>query len=110
MTKAFTTWRTAQLPPKTAVFAIGDIHAYHNLLGPLLKGIEAKIVQLPADVQSHVIFIGDYIDRGPSSPKTIDMLLEFEQRTKNTNVVTTFLCGNHDEFFTRLLTAKEVTD
>lgn len=111
MTMPGLNWRNAKLPPKTAVFAIGDIHAHYDLLGPMLAAIEDKISKLPPDVQAHVVFIGDYLDRGPSTPATIDMILDFERRMKsNPRVETHFLCGNHDEYFHRLLEAPKFTD
>lgn len=104
-------WRSARLPEKTAVFAVGDIHAQHTLLRPMLQAIEEKIALLPPGVTAQVIFIGDYIDRGASAPATIDMLLDFERRMKSkSNVKTTFLCGNHDEYLKRLLEAPGFTD
>jgi UDPglucose 6-dehydrogenase len=104
-------WRNAQLPPKTAIFAIGDIHGHDQLLRPMLAAIEKKIAALSNGVKAHVIFIGDYIDRGTSGPKTIKLLIEFEQRmVKKSYVKTTYLCGNHDEFFKRLLETRRVID
>ena len=111
MTKSGLNWRDAQLPPNTALFAIGDIHGHHDLLGPMLASIEEKIAKLPEGTTAQIVFVGDYIDRGPSSPKTIEMLLDFEQRMQSTpNVKTTFLCGNHEEFFARLLETSGITD
>ena len=111
MTKPGLSWRNAQLPPKTAVFAIGDVHAQDQLLAPLLASIEAKIAALPPDVTAHVIFIGDYIDRGHSAPDTIDKLLDFEKRMKEKpNVKTAFLCGNHEDCIKRLLDAETIID
>jgi hypothetical protein len=58
-----------------------------------------------------VIFIGDYIDRGTSGPKTIQMLIDFEKRLQvRPNTKVTFLCGNHDEIFKRVLEAPRVID
>ena len=62
MTKPNLSWRNAKLPPKTALFSIGDIHGHYEMLAPLLAGIEAQIAQLPPGTQSHVVFIGDYLD------------------------------------------------
>lgn len=110
MTPPNTSWRNATLPDNTAVFAIGDIHGQCDLLKPMLGAIATKISQLPAGVSAEVIFIGDYIDRGKSAPATIDLLLDFKHRMEQTpNVKTTFLCGNHDEAFARLMHAKDIT-
>jgi serine/threonine protein phosphatase 1 len=59
----------AALPcPKFQVAVVGDIHGRVDLLGKLLTKITD---QAP---QANLIFVGDYIDRGPDSRKTIDML------------------------------------
>ncbi|MBV1904066.1 MAG: metallophosphoesterase, partial [Marinosulfonomonas sp.] len=49
------------LAPTTEVAVIGDIHGRLDLLGPLLKKLDAKY----PDAQR--VFVGDYIDRGPDS-------------------------------------------
>ncbi|MCH8124051.1 MAG: serine/threonine protein phosphatase [Bacteroidetes bacterium] len=69
------------------LIAIGDIHGCARTLDGLLKIL---------DVQSddHLIFIGDYIDRGPDSKGVIDRLIALrEERT------CTFLRGNHEDLF-----------
>jgi serine/threonine protein phosphatase 1 len=65
--------------------AIGDIH---GCLDPLLKLWEV-LAPTPED---HVIFMGDYVDRGPDSKGVIDFLLEKEKEFR-----ITFLQGNHEE-------------
>jgi serine/threonine protein phosphatase 1 len=48
--------------------AIGDIHGCHVALMTLLKQVELR-----ADDQ--IVFLGDYIDRGPGSRQVIESLL-----------------------------------
>ena len=64
--------------------AIGDIHGCNTALTTLLKNVEVR----PDD---KLIFIGDYIDRGPGSRQVIDTLLEL--RKSHSPV---FLRGNHE--------------
>jgi len=64
-------------------YVIGDIHGCANVLKKLLKLIEDF---------DQLIFIGDYIDRGPSSKEVLDIVMNLE---KNYNVVA--LKGNHEE-------------
>ena len=71
-----------------ATFAIGDIHGNEPALRDLLAQLTPFIV--PEDV---VVFLGDYIDRGPSSRGCVDRILEFQQ-TCPAAVVT--LLGNHE--------------
>lgn len=73
------------------VFAVGDIHGCADLLTGLLGTISKETA---ADAQPPLlVFLGDYVDRGPGSREVIDMLLEVRQQTPETR----FLCGNHEE-------------
>lgn len=67
------------------IYAIGDIH---GCLDPLRRLME-KIRLSEAD---ELVFIGDYIDRGPDSKGVIDYLLTLRGRY-------TFLMGNHERMF-----------
>jgi serine/threonine protein phosphatase 1 len=69
------------------LFAIGDIHGCVDELRQLLN-------QLPRSSESTLVFLGDYIDRGPASRDVIDTLLEIAQRN---HVVP--LMGNHEAMF-----------
>ena len=61
------------LPPGLRLYAVGDIHGRADLLRRLLSLIEADAAgRGPAQVR--VIFLGDYIDRGPDSPEVLDIL------------------------------------
>ena len=67
-----------------SLIAIGDIHGCPKSLDALL----ARIDPSPDD---HLLFVGDYIDRGPNSKAVIDRLLELREK-----VPCTFLRGNHE--------------
>ncbi len=74
-----------------ALFAIGDIHGCPATFDALL----AKLAVTAGD---HLIFIGDYVDRGPDSKAVVDRLLELESASKaGTGPHCTFLRGNHDQ-------------
>src|SRR6266478_3581463 len=64
--------------------AIGDIHGCNTALASLLKTVQAR----PED---RIVFLGDYIDRGPTSRQVIETLLEL--RKSHSPV---FLRGNHE--------------
>jgi serine/threonine protein phosphatase 1 len=66
------------------VFAIGDIHGCAAELSALIS----KINPSPQDV---VVFLGDYIDRGPNSKGVVDLVLDLGKRCQ---VVA--LKGNHE--------------
>jgi serine/threonine protein phosphatase 1 len=77
--------------PDRRVFAIGDIHGCDHLLGPLIKGIfdtSSRDSQPPM-----LVFLGDYVDRGPASNGVIDRLV----RLRADGHEARFLCGNHEE-------------
>lgn len=73
------------------VFAIGDIHGCAYELKQLLK-------ILPFDKDSTIVFLGDYVDRGPGSQEVIQTIIELK---KHTQVVT--LTGNHEDMFLEFL-------
>ena len=68
--------------------AIGDIH---GCLAPL-KQLWEVINPQPED---RIIFMGDYVDRGPDCKGVIEFLIGLKQQDLNI----TFLSGNHEEKF-----------
>lgn len=70
-----------------SIYAVGDIHGCNTELKALLK-------QLPLDRDTLVVFLGDYVDRGPESRQVIDTILELRQR-----VPVVALKGNHEDMF-----------
>ena len=67
--------------------AIGDIHGCLEPLLTLWKTLDPQ----PED---HIIFMGDYVDRGPDSKGVIDFLIE---QSKHLRI--DCLTGNHEEKF-----------
>ncbi|MFI5248125.1 MAG: metallophosphoesterase family protein [Nitrospirales bacterium] len=78
-----------------ATVAIGDIHGNLEALDDLLGRITPEV-----DIQDTVVFLGDYIDRGPNVKGCIDRILEFRSTT-SAQVVT--LLGNHEDWFLRTM-------
>jgi serine/threonine protein phosphatase 1 len=72
------------------IFVIGDIHGCVNEPEILLRHLEDKEGVGESDA---VIFLGDYIDRGPESKAVIDLMLDFKSRFPKTR----FLKGNHED-------------
>lgn len=85
--------RKASTPEDTAAWAVGDIHGRLDLLSPL---VEAMIADLEASTASRklMIFLGDYIDRGPDSKGVIDLLAGLRGRS---GFELHFLRGNHED-------------
>ena len=83
--------RPPSLPPGVRIYAVGDIHGCLDLLDELLARINDDMSSRPA-VRPLSIFLGDYIDRGPSSRETIDRLIEHAGANESV-----FLKGNHEQ-------------
>lgn len=71
------------------LYAIGDIHGRSDLLEMLVGLIDRDARALGQ--QATLIFLGDYVDRGPRSNQVLDLLLHFEQ-----NLKCRMLLGNHE--------------
>jgi serine/threonine protein phosphatase 1 len=86
-----------RLPEGIRVYAIGDIHGRSDLLKEMFTVIDADMARNPVDRPIEV-FLGDYIDRGPDSAHTLDLLLG-----RSLYRETVFLKGNHEAFFLEVL-------
>ncbi len=79
-------------------YVIGDVHGRLDLLDHLLDKIHVELEQRPAR-KTLLVFVGDLIDRGPSSAQVIERLRTYRRR----GVQTVFLLGNHEEVLLRIL-------
>ncbi|MES2986278.1 MAG: metallophosphoesterase [Pseudomonadota bacterium] len=88
--------RTPQssVPAGQRIYAIGDIHGRLDLLDALLASIDADDAARPV-ADTHIIFLGDLIDRGPESAQVVERAKQIEREKPNTR----FLLGNHEEVF-----------
>ncbi len=73
------------------IFVFGDIHG-------CAAELEALISRLPLTLDSTLVFLGDYVDRGSNSREVIEMILTLKRLY---NVVA--LKGNHEELFLKYL-------
>lgn len=64
----------ASLPDGVRIYAIGDVHGRTDLLVRQLAQIAADEALYPCP-HTIIVFLGDYIDRGPDSRGTIEVLL-----------------------------------
>ena len=78
-----------------ATIAVGDIHGNLPALTDILEQIRGESGQ-----RDTIVFLGDYIDRGPDAKGCVDAILEF-QRQVAAQVVC--LMGNHEEWLLRTL-------
>ncbi len=75
------------------IFAIGDIHGCYDKLLTLIE-------KIPVDfARDTLVFIGDYIDRGPHSIEVVDYLIQLKKRVPTC----IFLKGNHEDMLEKYL-------
>src|SRR6476659_3708951 len=79
-------------------YAVGDIHGRLDLLEDLLAKIHAELQHRPAR-KTLLVFMGDLIDRGPSSAEVLERLRTY----RRPGIETVFLLGNHEEVLLRIL-------
>lgn len=89
--------RKPELPEHLRIYAIGDIHGRADLLALQLQQIGADELRNPCS-RSIIVFLGDYLDRGPASREVLDLLLACRQARE-----TIALKGNHETFLRRFL-------
>ena len=87
-----------QTPVAMVVYAIGDIHGRLDLLDRIQQRIADDAARRPAG-RRQVVYLGDYVSRGPDSPGVVDRVREwlpdgFERIT---------LKGNHEDLLMRFL-------
>ena len=81
------------VPPGTVVWAVGDVHGRLDLLIPLVEAIR-KDLQASGAERKMVIFLGDYIDRGPDSRGVLRFLTGL---SASEGIEWRFLKGNHEQ-------------
>jgi len=81
------------------IYAVGDIHGCLDQLEMLLDEVQPD---LEKDI---LLFVGDYIDRGPDSRGVVDYVLGLQQRYPREQVVC--LKGNHEAMFLDFLQGRE---
>ena len=72
------------------IYAIGDVHGQLTELRRVLDLIEAD-----GGKDAHVVFLGDYTDRGPDSRGVLDLLIQGRDAGRDWH----FIKGNHDRMF-----------
>ena len=75
--------------------AIGDIHGMHGHLTRLLRGIAAYAESQAWPEPPLLVFLGDYVDRGPASREVVQLLRHLHQKGA------VCLRGNHEEMMAR---------
>jgi serine/threonine protein phosphatase 1 len=81
---------------ETITYAIGDIHGCHDLLVRLLWQIRSHMAGRPY----RLVFVGDYIDRGPDSALVVRTVRRLQQADPK---VVICLRGNHEDIVLQCL-------
>lgn len=85
------------------LYCVGDIHGRLDLLQDIHRKIATDALEF--DGVKLVVYLGDYVDRGPHSKQVIDCLVgndfpDFE---------TVFLLGNHEQVLLQFLDGKDAS-
>ena len=97
-----------------ALYAIGDVHGCARTLDALLAAIANDVdacdgrALRPDDT---LVFVGDYVDRGPDSPGVLDRILALEAAAAaGSGPRVVVLRGNHDQMMLDYATGTGDTD
>lgn len=91
----------ARVPDGLIVYAVGDIHGENGALDKLLGRIRDDSAENGAGLSPIVVFLGDYVDRGPDSRGVLDRLCG----EPLPGFTVRFLLGNHEQAMLRFLDA-----
>lgn len=82
------------VPDGMRVYAIGDVHGHLLALERMHEAISLDLIESEYAGQVQIIYMGDYIDRGPDSKGVIDLLVG--RLGRKDGIQKTFLQGNHE--------------
>jgi serine/threonine protein phosphatase 1 len=90
------------------VYAVGDIHGHLDLLDAMLKVIAKDAAAQAPTTRPAIVFVGDYIDRGPASAAVIDRMIALKAVSDaQTGVEVRTLMGNHEQTLLSFLDSPE---
>jgi serine/threonine protein phosphatase 1 len=85
--------RSSATSPPRRTYAVGDVHGRLDLLRLALADIAADA----HDVSFRVVFLGDYVDRGPDSRGVVELLMSLQSAGWSA----VCLKGNHEDLMLR---------
>ena len=94
--------RMPSVPEGTRYYVIGDIHGRLDLYHAMIGAIESDDASRPS-ADTHVILLGDLVDRGPDSAGVVARTRAW-QAQRSVRV----LAGNHEEMFLNAFDKPEV--
>ena len=87
-------------PDAPAYIIIGDVHGAIDELRQLLRDVEPEVNE-----GAHIVFVGDYIDRGPNGPGIVKLVRNLVETGYATAIM-----GNHEEIAIRAMKRGEPVD
>jgi serine/threonine protein phosphatase 1 len=83
------------------IYAIGDVHGRNDLLAAVFARIDRDLSERPLG-RAMTILLGDYIDKGPRSRETLDLIV-----ARRRGAATELVClkGNHEAMLLEALAA-----
>lgn len=96
----------ARVPDASRIYAVGDIHGRLDLLERLLERMAEDCARRQPDHTAPsrivIIFLGDYVDRGPHSRQVVERLMHgAPQNGPLAGAEWVCLKGNHEEYLLR---------
>ena len=88
----------SRIPDDTCVYAIGDIHGWARVLRKLHDAI-CEDSEKKSAARNVVVYLGDYIDRGPDSSGVVDLAL----MGPGIECECVYLKGNHEAMLLEFL-------
>ena len=86
------------------LYVIGDVHGRDDLLDVLCAAIEKDMTEKPCE-RANIVFLGDYIDRGPRSAEVVERIV-----SGMTPAPVVALRGNHEAILLQFLEDANVLD
>lgn len=81
---------------KHLIYSIGDIHGCLKTLDALWLKIEHHMNSNPSEKRT-VVFLGDYVDRGPDSSGVVHRIMEMSELFPEYGIDLVALKGNHED-------------
>ncbi len=79
------------------IVAVGDVHGAYDRLVAILRAADIVDAGLRWEAgKTHLVQLGDIVDRGPESRKALDLLLRLEKQATRAGGAVHVLLGNHE--------------